>query len=91
MKRVQGHLRIYPIYRLMGPEEVLRSIRENRPSSRSSGRDLRYMEKRINYEMLARKLFIEKGGKPTRKLPHYMVVEECEWLLCKNSSRRILI
>jgi hypothetical protein len=27
-----------------------------------------------------RNLFIEKGGKPTREAPHYMVVEACEWL-----------
>lgn len=38
------------------------------------------MTRRINYEELGRRLFIEKGGKPIRKAPHYMVVECCDWL-----------
>jgi hypothetical protein len=38
-----------------------------------------YMPSNI-YEMIARKLFIEKGGQPVREVPHYMVVEACKWL-----------
>lgn len=30
--------------------------------------------------MTARNLFIAKGGRPEKDTPHYMVVEECEWL-----------
>ena len=39
-----------------------------------------YLERRKELEGIARKLFVEKGGKPIRKAPHYMVVGECPWL-----------
>lgn len=39
-----------------------------------------YMQRRIELETMARELFILKGGKPVRNVPHYMVIEECEWL-----------
>lgn len=61
-------------------EEVLKKIKNVRPSSLAAGRDENYMSRRLKYETLARNLFIEKGGKPIRKVPHYMVVEECPWL-----------
>lgn len=61
-------------------EEVLQKIRNDRPSSQAAQRDVDYMKRRVNYERIVRNLFIEKGGKPTREAPHYMVVEECEWL-----------
>lgn len=60
--------------------DVLEDIRMTRPSSQAARRDMNYMNRRINYENQARALFVEKGGKPTREAPHYMVVEECEWL-----------
>ena len=40
-----------------------------------------YMERRRELERLVRGLFIEKGGKPRREAPHYMVVGECPWLM----------
>lgn len=40
-----------------------------------------YLERRKYLEQLVRKLFIEKGGKPIRQTPHYMVIGECPWLL----------
>lgn len=61
-------------------EKVLEKIKNDRPSSQAAQRDVEYMKRRINYEKIVRNLFIEKGGKPTRKVPHYMVVEECKWL-----------
>lgn len=61
-------------------EEVLKKIRNARPSSQAAQRDTDYMNRRVNYEALVRNLFIEKGGKPTREAPHYMVVEACNWL-----------
>lgn len=61
-------------------EKVLEKIKNDRPSSQAAQRDVNYMKRRINYEKIVRNLFIEKGGKPTRKVPHYMVVEECKWL-----------
>ncbi|WP_315673826.1 hypothetical protein [Clostridium sp. 19966] len=59
---------------------VIENIRESRSDTYAAKRDENYMKRRAAYEELARKLFIEKGGKPERKAPHYMVVEECDWL-----------
>jgi hypothetical protein len=39
-----------------------------------------YLERRAELEQIARNLFIAKGGKPVREVPHYMVVGECAWL-----------
>lgn len=39
-----------------------------------------YLERRLELEKTARELFIKKGGKPEKHTPHYMVVDECEWL-----------
>lgn len=61
-------------------QEIMRNIKKDRPLSLAAKRDESYMKRRTDYEILARKLFIEKGGKPVRKVPHYMVVEECLWL-----------
>ena len=61
-------------------EVLLKKIKNDRPSSMAAQRDENYMQRRVNYEAIARNLLIEKGGKPTRVAPHYMVVEECDWL-----------
>lgn len=66
--------------RLEEAQEVMRNIKKDRPLSLAAKRDENYMKRRTNYETLARNLFIEKGGKPVRKVPHYMVVGECSWL-----------
>ena len=39
-----------------------------------------YLERRAELEQIARTMFIDKGGKPVRQVPHYMVVGECAWL-----------
>jgi hypothetical protein len=39
-----------------------------------------YLERRRELEQIARDMFIAKGGKPVRMVPHYMVVGECTWL-----------
>ncbi|MGM1048082.1 MAG: hypothetical protein ACQEXX_18335 [Bacillota bacterium] len=39
-----------------------------------------YLERRYELEQIARNIFISKGGKPERKVPHYMIVGECDWL-----------
>lgn len=39
-----------------------------------------YLERRQELEQLVRGLFIEKGGKPRRAAPHYMVLGQCDWL-----------
>jgi hypothetical protein len=61
-------------------QEVIEKIKKDRPSSLAAARDENYMKRRVDYEILAMKLFIEKGGKPLRRVPHYMVVGECSWL-----------
>ncbi|MDR0898392.1 MAG: hypothetical protein LBN04_11130 [Oscillospiraceae bacterium] len=43
-------------------------------------RDAGYLARRRELEQLARRLFIAKGGRPVRNVPHYMVVGECPWL-----------
>lgn len=37
-----------------------------------------YMERRHELERIAKDIFKEKGGRPKRSAPHYMVVEKCE-------------
>ncbi len=43
-------------------------------------RKKKYYERRKYLEQLVRKMFIEKGGKPIREVPYYMVIGECPWL-----------
>lgn len=40
-----------------------------------------YLEIRRDLELKAREIFINKGGKPERKVPHYMTLDKCNWLL----------
>ena len=40
-----------------------------------------YLKRRVYLEGMARELFIAKGGKPIRQVPHYMVIGRCDWLL----------
>ncbi|HEX3075611.1 MAG TPA: hypothetical protein VHQ24_01945 [Lachnospiraceae bacterium] len=60
-------------------QNVLNEIRKNGETYLSK-REETYMARRFELEELTRNLFIEKGGKPGRKAPHYMVIEECDWL-----------
>ncbi|HEX3022681.1 MAG TPA: hypothetical protein VHP81_09840 [Lachnospiraceae bacterium] len=60
-------------------QNVLNEIRKNGETYLSQ-REESYMSRRFELEELTRNLFIEKGGKPSRKAPHYMVIEECDWL-----------
>ena len=39
-----------------------------------------YLQRRKELEQIAREIFIAKGGKPVRPVPHYMVVGACAWL-----------
>lgn len=39
-----------------------------------------YLQRRRDLEERVKAQFIDKGGKPERKTPYYMVVEECPWL-----------
>ncbi|WP_203457188.1 hypothetical protein [Paenibacillus tepidiphilus] len=59
--------------------QVLESIRQG-GEVMAARRPEGYMERRRELETMARSLFIAKGGKPQRTVPHYMVVGACEWL-----------
>lgn len=61
-------------------EKMLVQIKQNRPASQCASRDENYIKRRIGYENLVRRIFVEDGGKATRKTPHYMTVEHCDWL-----------
>lgn len=43
-------------------------------------RDQAYLSRRRYLEGLVRDLFLQKGGRPERQTPYYMVVGECPWL-----------
>lgn len=46
----------------------------------ASQRQPEYLARRREVEGIVRGLFIEKGGKPQRTAPHYMVWGACPWL-----------
>ncbi len=73
-----------PSYRA---DEVLAQLKSGGDSF-ASQRDEGYMDRRRELEALARKRFVEKGGFPVRRNPHYMVVGPCKWLASwyKNSA-----
>lgn len=62
-------------------KQILDQIRANRPKAFATKRQETYIEDRNYYETLARQLFCDMGGRILRKAPHYMVVEECPWLM----------
>lgn len=39
-----------------------------------------YLEIRRDLEQRARDMFIAKGGKPIRSVPHYMTLGKCDWI-----------
>jgi hypothetical protein len=51
-------------------------------------RNERYLSRRRELEQIVRDLFIDKGGKPVRTVPHYMVIGECPWLETWYSDSR---
>ncbi|MCL5998769.1 MAG: hypothetical protein M1546_22335 [Chloroflexi bacterium] len=46
----------------------------------ASKRSADYMRVRTELEQRVRTLFIQKGGKPQRHTPHYMILGACPWL-----------
>lgn len=75
-----GPFRTLSDLRMKEAECVLNEIKEKKPGSFSAKRKERYLERRRALEATARRLFIEKGGKPRRAAPYSMVVEACGWL-----------
>lgn len=61
-------------------DELLEKIRCEKPGSMAAKRQPEYMHLRRYYEEILRTEFEKKGGSIKRKVPHYMVVEECPWL-----------
>jgi len=61
-------------------KDILDAIRAKQEGF-ASQRDGAYLARRTELEQLAREMFIKKGGKPIRTVPHYMVAEACPWLL----------
>jgi hypothetical protein len=47
----------------------------------ASQRSVDYLSIRKQLEAEVRNLFIQKGGKPARKHPHYMILGSCPWVL----------
>ncbi len=59
---------------------VLNGIKQTKPNSQCAQRHDKYVEYRRNCENIIRSEFIKKGGKISRTVPHYMVVEFSPWL-----------
>lgn len=60
-------------------EEVLDKIRHEGEVF-ASKRSKDYLQIRQELEDVLRRLFIERGGKPRRQRPHYMILGSCPWL-----------
>ncbi|OME80125.1 hypothetical protein BK120_20020 [Paenibacillus sp. FSL A5-0031] len=67
----------------LNPEEADRVLNEIIVQKKgfASKRSADYLKIRRSLELKARDLFINKGGMPIRKFPHYMTLGECPWLL----------
>ncbi|QTH45807.1 hypothetical protein J4772_16105 [Cohnella sp. LGH] len=63
-------------------EEASKVSEQIRLEGRSfaSQRSEEYMTIRRGLEEIARNQFINKGGKPKNRFPHYMTLGECRWL-----------
>lgn len=66
----------------LSDEEAARLLEEIKQDPRlfASARPPDYLDRRRELEATAQRLFIEKGGRPVRRWPHYFVVEPCPWL-----------
>ncbi len=60
---------------------ILDDIKTRRPTTQCAKRQPTYLQDRQHYEAILRSEFIQKGGKPERNAPHYMIVGHSPWLL----------
>lgn len=60
-------------------EAVLADIRQ-RGEGFASQRKADYLTIRSELEAFVRTRFVEKGGKPHRAHPHYMILGKCDWV-----------
>lgn len=56
--------------------DVLKKENTTLASQRYDG----YLIRREELEKIVRDIFIKKGGKPIRTVPHYMTLGECDWI-----------
>jgi hypothetical protein len=62
-------------------ENLLKKMKLDNPSCQPATRGDDYVKNRHYFENIVRNKFIEKGGQPKRKSPHYMIVEHYEWFM----------
>lgn len=60
--------------------EVLESIRRDKPDSQCAARQIDYWDARQHFEGILRTEFAKKGGRIERTVPHYLVLEHSPWL-----------
>ena len=73
--------KVGPFVSLSGlPIEEAIKITSTKLNTLHAGRGENYYARREYLEQLVRSMFIEKGGRPVRQTPHYMVIGECPWL-----------
>ena len=78
-ERAKGPLLNLSDLPLQQAQDILDDIKDAN-NTFASHRDQGYLERRQGLEQIVRDIFISKGGNPTRKAPHYFVVECCPWL-----------
>ena len=61
-------------------KDILNRIKADKPNTQSAKRQESYVDDRLFYEQILRYEFEKQGGVIKRRVPHYMVVEPCEWL-----------
>lgn len=64
--------------RVEDADEVMRQLKTTDVFASQRSED--YMNVRRGLEERARKLFIDKGGKPRSDFPHYFTLGPCEWI-----------
>lgn len=63
----------------MDAEQIMKNLQlENRTFAAKRPPD--YLQIRREVEEKIRELFIQKGGEPTKRFPHYFILGECPWV-----------
>lgn len=61
-------------------KNILDKIKQEKPDTLAAQRNDSYISNRLYYEQILRNEFRKLGGIIKRRVPHYMIVESCEWL-----------
>ena len=78
-ERARGPFKNLSSLSLEDGEEVLQQLKLDNGIFASQRSD-DYLKIRKELENTARKLFIDKGGRPKQHYPHYMTLGECNWI-----------